>query len=192
MSSTVSDVTSSTVINTINSGNTSDFLNQMGLGTFDLGYLLIAVIVLAVLTLILLIVVIVQINKTGKLKKRLDSFVRGKDGASLEQEINELFEDNRYLKSVTDRNKKDIRILYKRMETTYQKMGLVKYDAFNHIGGQLSFSLALLDENNNGFIINYVHSTEGCYSYTKEIKNGESALTLGKEEAEALAIAMGE
>ena len=44
------------------------------------------------------------------------------------------------------------------MESAYQKMGLVKYDAFNQMGGQLSFSLALLDENNNGFIINSVHS----------------------------------
>ena len=71
-------------------------------------------------------------------------------------------------------------------------MGIVKYDAFNQMGGQLSFSLALLDENNNGFIINSVHSTEGCYSYTKEIKNGESSISLGKEEEEALATAIGE
>lgn len=78
------------------------------------------------------------------------------------------------------------------MENAYQKMGIVKYDAFNQMGGQLSFSLALLDENNNGFIINSVHSTEGCYSYTKEIKNGESSISLGKEEEEALATAIGE
>ena len=59
------------------------------------------------------------------------------------------------------------------------------------MGGQLSFSLALLDENNTGFIINSVHSTEGCYSYTKEIRNGTSAIDLSAEEAEALAMAMG-
>ena len=78
------------------------------------------------------------------------------------------------------------------MESAFQKMGLVKYDAFNQMGGQLSFCLALLDENNNGFIINSVHSTEGCYSYTKEIKGGESSISLGKEEEEALSMAMGE
>ena len=78
------------------------------------------------------------------------------------------------------------------MESAYQKMGLVKYDAFQQMGGQLSFCLALLDENNNGFIINSVHSTEGCYSYTKEIRHGESDISLGKEEAEAMAIAIGE
>ena len=51
-------------------------------------------------------------------------------------------------------------------------------------------SIAKLDENNNGFILNSVHSTEGCYSYTKEINAGVSSLTLGKEEEEALRIAM--
>ena len=94
------------------------------------------------------------------------------------------------LRSVADRQKKEIRDLYKRLETTFQKIGLVKYDAFQQMGGKLSFSLALLDENNNGVILNSVHSTEGCYSYTKEINAGVSSLTLGKEEEEALRIAM--
>lgn len=168
------------------------FLDRIGLGSFDMGYLLIAAAVLAVIMLAVIILLIVQIKKVSGLKKRLDKFLMGKDGMSLEQDIIGLCEDNKFLKNSTDRNKKDIRNLYKQMETAYQKMGLVKYDAFNQMGGQLSFSLALLDENNNGFIINSVHSTEGCYSYTKEIKNGVSAISLGTEEAEALAIAMGE
>lgn len=172
--------------------NTSNFLNQIGMGGFDMGYLLIGTAVLLLLFIIVLILLIVQMNKVGKLKKRLDKFVTGKDGKSLEQKIASLFEDNKFLKVSTEKNKKDIRTLYHNMESTYQKMGLVKYDAFNQMGGQLSFCLALLDENNNGFIINSVHSTEGCYCYTKEIKGGESSISLGKEEANALAIAMGE
>lgn len=168
------------------------FLDRIGLGSFDLGYLLIAAAVLVVVMLAVIILLIIQIKKVNGLKKRLDKFLLGKDGMSLEQDIIGLCEDNKFLKNSTDRNKKDIRNLYKQMEAAYQKMGLVKYDAFNQMGGQLSFSLALLDENNNGFILNSVHSTEGCYSYTKEIKNGVSAISLGTEEAEALAIAMGE
>lgn len=168
------------------------FLNRIGLGSFDLGYLLIVGAVLSVMMLVVIILLIVQIRNTGRLTKRLDRFLLGKDGMSLEQDIIGLCEDNKFLKNSAEKNKKDIRNLYKQMETAYQKMGLVKYDAFNQMGGQLSFSLALLDENNNGFILNSVHSTEGCYSYTKEIKNGVSAISLGREEAEALAIAMGE
>ena len=159
---------------------------------FVVDYLLIGMTAVIVILLITLILLIVQIRKTSKLKKRLDKFLLGKDGTSLENDIVALFEDNKFLKASTEKNKKDIRILYKNMESAFQKMGLVKYDAFNQMGGQLSFCLALLDENNNGFIINSVHSTEGCYSYTKEIKMGESSIPLGKEEEEALAMAMGE
>ena len=80
------------------SGMQSPFLNQMGLGSFDLGYLLIGMAVVILILLIVLIMLIVQINKTGKLKKRLDKFVLGKDGKSLEESIVELFEDNKFLK----------------------------------------------------------------------------------------------
>lgn len=170
----------------------STLLNQIGLGSFDLGYLFFGMIALAVILLAVIILLIVQTNKVNKLKKRLDKFLLGKDGASLEEDIVKLYEDNKVLKAVTDKNKKDIRVLFKKAENSYQKMGLVKYDAFHQMGGQLSFCLAMLNEKNNGFIINSVHSTEGCYCYTKEIRNGESSLDLGKEEAEALAIAMGE
>lgn len=117
--------------------------------------------------------------------------MKGKNAASLEDDMHGVFEDMKLLKSNTDKNKKDIRILYKNMEKTFQKLGIVKYDAFNQMGGQLSFSLALLDENNDGFIINSVHSSEGCYSYTKEIKDGTSPISLGAEEEKALDIAMG-
>lgn len=167
----------------------SNLLNTIGLGNIDIGYLFIG---MAGLLVILLILTICLLAKTHKLKKRLDRFVLGKDGVSLEQDIIALFKDNKFLKINCDKNKKDICTLYKRMETAYQKMGLVKYDAFRQMGGQLSFSLALLNENNDGFIINSVHSTDGCYSYTKEVIAGECSITLGKEEEKALAIAMGE
>ena len=169
----------------------SSFLNQLGLGNFDLGYLLIAMAVLLIILIVVIILLIVQIKKTNKLKSRLDKFLLGKDGMSFEEDIIALFEDNKILNESNEQNKKDIKNLYRKHERAYQKMGLVKYDAFNQMGGQLSFSLALLDENNNGFIINSVHSTEGCYSYTKEIKLGESSISLGTEEEEALNIAMG-
>lgn len=169
----------------------STFLNQIGIGSFDIGYLVIGTGVLAIFTLILLILLIVQISKVSKLKKRLDQFLLGKDGTTLEQDILKLFDDNLFLKKMEEKNRKDINTIFKRMQTMYQKMGLVRYDAFNQMGGQLSYSLALLDENDNGFIINSVHSTEGCYSYSKEIRNGDNSISLSEEEAEALAIAKG-
>ena len=64
--------------------------------------------------------------------------------------------------------------------------GIVKYDAFHEMGGELSFALTMLDENNNGWIFNAMHSREGCYTYIKEVVNGESYIELSSEEKECL------
>lgn len=167
----------------------SAFLESIGLGNLDIGYVLVG---LVVAIIILLIMIIVQIASTSKLRKRYNKFMRGKEVKSLEKEIIGLYEDNKFLKVATEKNKKDISILYKKFESAFQKVGLVKYDAFNQMGGKLSFSLALLDENNNGVIINSVHSAEGCYCYSKDIKKGQCNISLGAEEKQALDIAMGE
>ena len=167
---------------------TSNLLNQMGLGNIDIGYLFL---VMTIFLLILFILLIVFICKEEKLRKRYKKFMQGKEARSLEKEIVGLYEDNKFLKNMVDNNKKDIRQLYRNVSKAFQKVGIVKYDAYQQMGGLLSFSLALLDENNNGFIVNSVHSAEGCYTYTKEIRNGTCKLELGNEEKVALDQAMG-
>lgn len=165
----------------------SSFLDGIGLGNLDIG---IVVCVMLIIICVLLIISIINICSIHKMSKIYKKFMQGKNAKSLEQEIVGLFEDNKFIKNSVEKNRKDIRILYKNFESAFQKFGLVKYDAFNQMGGQLSFCIALLDENNNGFILNSVHSAEGCYSYTKEIKNGVSGISLGNEEKQALDIAM--
>ncbi len=167
----------------------SNILQSIGLGNLDIAYLFL---ILLIFIVVLFIIIILQMKKLSRLQKRISKFMTGKDAKSLEKDIVGLYEDNKFLKINVDKNKKDIRTLYKNMEHTFQKIGLIKYDAFQQMGGKLSFSLALLDENNNGFILNSVHSTEGCYTYTKEIKNGECAISLGEEEQQALDMAIGE
>ena len=165
----------------------SKLFDSLGLGGMDIG---ITILILFILLVILIVVAIIAIVKMVRMEKRLNAFLCGKDGMSLEESILSVHEENKYLKSCADRNKKDIRILYKKAERTISKVGLVKYDAFQQMGGQLSFSLALLDEHNDGFIINSVHGTDGCYSYTKEIQAGCCKLALGKEEEKALLLAV--
>ena len=167
----------------------NSLLNLLGISS---PVLAVMIIVLIVLIIVLFVLSITLMVKLSRMQKKLAKFTVGKNGASLEADIIALIEETKMVKATADKNKKDIKILFKRMEGTFQKLGLVKYDAFQQMGGKLSFSLALLDENNNGFIINSVHSTEGCYSYTKVINAGVCSLTLGKEEEEALAIAIGE
>lgn len=167
----------------------SNLLKSIGLDNLDIAYLFIG---LLVLILILFVICIFSLVKQNKLKKRYEAFMLGKNAESMEKEIRDLFSDIDYLKEAVDQNAKEIRHIYKRLETTYQKLGIVKYDAFQQMGGRLSFSLALLDENNDGFILNSVHSSDGCYSYTKEIKDGGCEISLGEEEQQALSIAMRE
>lgn len=166
----------------------SELLSSIGLGDIDIGYILIG---MTAFILVLMVLVIIQISNTSKLKKKYAKFMQGKDAKSLEKDIIGLYEDNKFIKALADKNKKDIRNLYKKQESAFQKVGIIKYDAFHQMGGKLSFSLALLNENDNGFILNSVHSTEGCYTYTKEIKNGQSEISLGEEEKQALDMAMG-
>lgn len=145
---------------------------------------------LAALVLILIIVMIVNSVKMTKLKKRYNQFLSGKDAQSLEDTlVQRLNQIDDLLKSDED-TKNKVQMVLDHLDATYQKVGLVKYDAFNEMGGKLSFSLALLNRKNDGFIINAMHSREGCYTYIKEIINGNSIILLGEEEKEALEMAL--
>ena len=146
-------------------------------------YLIVAMLIIILVVIVILIITIVQNNK---LKKRYNLFMQGDNAKSLENQITEIIIGNKELIELTEKNKKNIRNLTRNQEKCYQKIGLNKYDAFSEMGGKLSFAMALLDENNDGVLINSVHNREGCYSYIKEIKNGESSITLGGEEEKAL------
>ena len=114
----------------------------------------------------------------------------GKNAKDLEEIITKRFEQIDGLLEANKENERDIKSLFKNMRITYQKMGLVKYDAFQEMGGKLSFSLAMLDGRDNGYIINAMHTREGCYTYIKEIIDGNSIIVLSKEEQEALKMAI--
>jgi len=161
----------------------SKFLSMLGLGNIDIGYIFLGLLIINIVFLILLIMAFVQINN---FKKKYEKFMLGKDGGSLENDIVALYEDNRYMKLNIDQNREDIKEINKKHESALQKVGLVKYDAFKEMGGKLSFALAILDEKNNGILLNSVHSSDGCYSYTKRINEGDSQIALSNEERVAV------
>lgn len=162
---------------------TSEILTKMGLGGLDIGYVLI---VLTILVIAAIVVVIILLVQNHQLKDKYDRFMRGAKAKSLETEIQDLIKDVEDLTRSSKEHDIDIKELYHKHEGALQKVGLVKYDAFKEMGGKLSYGLAVLDENNNGFLINSVHSSTGCYSYTKKIKEGQSEIELSKEEKTAL------
>ena len=67
-----------------------------------------------------------------------------------------------------------------------QKVGMVRYSAFKDTGSDLSFAVAMLDENNDGVVFNGIYSREMSNIYAKPVKNGVSEYTLSEEEKEAI------
>ena len=126
----------------------NSIMNQMGI---DPGYLILG---LAVITLILFITVIICLIKMSQLYRRYDLFMRGKDAETLEDLLIKQIEDINLLKIEDKTNKENIRSINRNIRASFQKLGLVRYNAFQGMGGNLSFAIALLDYTNSGFVLN--------------------------------------
>ena len=150
----------------------------------------IIIIVLLVLIVVLFFWIISVHMKYSRMRVSYLSFMKGKDGKSLEEIINDKFEELEELSDETMKNRAEIQKIKREMLSNFQKVGILKYDAFHEMGGKLSFALTLLDGNDSGYIINSMHSREGCYNYIKEIVKGESYIELSEEEMESLEKAM--
>ena len=154
----------------------------------DTVYILAAVVVLLLLVLILSIIALIKVRK---LRRRYEAFMKGKDAASLEDT---LLSGIGLTEQVAQKNRQieeDIIALHKNQKITFQKMGMVKYNAFREMSGDLSYALVLLDQNDDGFVINSVYTKEGGYSYIKEIKDGKCSIELSEDENTALERALG-
>lgn len=147
------------------------------------GYIILALAVLVIVLLGLLVYTMINFNK---LNKKYNAFMTGKEPKSLENVILKRFSEIDELKDLSKNNKEMIDQIIDELQCTYKKVGLEKYDAFNEMGGKLSFALAMLNKRGNGFLINSMHSREGCYTYVKEVVRGECAINLGEEEKKAL------
>ena len=155
--------------------------------------LLIAMTAVAVVLCMLIVVLFVKLAQAQKrialLEQRYNRFLRGKDVKDMEQIILKRFAGMDALKKSTRLVADSLEQINEMGKLSLQKVGIVKYDAFDDMGGNLSFALALLNHQNSGIVINSVHAREGCYTYAKEVVNGESYIVLGAEEKEALEIA---
>ncbi len=138
-------------------------VNFFGLFSVDMQYVIIAVLVMGIISIVSLILAIVAICKMGHTSKKYENFMEGKDARSLEPLLKERFKEIEDLKRINAKNVRISEFLLDKIHYSYQKVGIVKYNAFDEMGGKLSFALTMLDNKNNGFIINSMHSREGCY-----------------------------
>ena len=127
-----------------------------------------AFLILLILQVALLVVLVLVYDKYKHLEKVFNTFMKGKNGKSLEESIFERFDKIDEVVDQVEENREEIAELY------------------NKMGGELSFAITMLDENNTGWILNIMHSRQGCYAYVKDIVKGESTIQLAEEERESL------
>ena len=135
---------------------------------------------------------IILITKYSKLNKRYEKFMK-KLGNS-----NNLEEDLKaYMTRIEEVEKQNgeiityVQSLNKDVSKCIQKVGIVRYSAFKDTGSDLSFALALLDENNDGVVLNGIYSREMSNIYAKPVNKGKSTYTISAEEQQAIQKAMG-
>lgn len=148
------------------------------------------IIISTIINICLFIAVLALIIYVYNINKKYINFMKkvGK-GNNLDEMLKE------YLAEVAEikKDNSEIKAYYTKLDNDIasgiQKVGLVRYNAFQNVGSDLSFALALLDAENNGIVLNGLYGSESSNIYAKPIKNGQSTYQLSEEEKEALSIA---
>ncbi len=132
------------------------------------------------------VVLIITITQLQKISRKYYALTTGSTAKDLEHIMLTRFAEMDKVKARIKKYNRDHKEYKGHLDSCYNKMGLVKYDAFDSMAGELSFSLALLNADNSGIVLTSMHSKQGCFSYAKEIINGESYIALSNEEKEAI------
>ena len=150
-------------------------------------------IIYIILSILLLIGFIVNVRKINKIQKKYNSLmIKLGNGNNLEVMLNSYIEKVKEVENSNIEIKKYCEKLNNDISKCIQKIGIVRYSAYENAGSDLSFALALLDKNNNGVVINGIYWADSSNTYSKPIRNGQSEYTLSTEEKRAIYIAIGE
>lgn len=143
-----------------------------------------------ILNILFIILVMINIYFNIKAKRKyLDFMTKLGKGQDLDAMLKKYVNDVREVKKDNDEIKAYYIKLDKDISSCIQKTGLVRYNAFQDVGSDLSFAIALLDRENNGVVLNGLYGSESSNIYAKPIKNGKSSYQLSDEEQYALEIA---
>jgi len=138
------------------------------------------------------VVFIISLYNSFKIKifsKKQERFFRSFSGSNIEDSL------NCFLDRVEEVNNNSIKLenhckeIDRNLIKCFQKIGVVRYNAFENVGSDLSFAIALLDANDDGFVVNGVYSRDGTCTYAKPINNGETKYVLSAEEMQAIDVA---
>jgi hypothetical protein len=125
-------------------------------------------------------------RKVNILSARYFSFMRGRDGASLEDRLTEICGHMDSVEAEVADNRLCLKEMAVVLNTATRGVGVVRFNAFQDTGSDLSFSVAFLDAHKNGLVISSIYGRDESRSYAKPIKDGQSQYQLSAEENEAI------
>lgn len=151
-----------------------------------------ALIILVLLAIMLLFFLQLMKQKTEikQLKKRYNTLTRGMDGQNYGQVLEELINEGSVQATQLKELTLEVKELNKRQKANLNRVAIMHYNAFDFTYGELSFSLAVLDDVGNGFVFTNIHNRDDARCYCKRIIGGESKHPLSDEEKEVLEYAL--
>ncbi len=147
----------------------------------------IGILILFIIVVVLFLLYLTTLFNLKKMRNNYSEFLKKLgNGNNIEDTLNE------YMKRVNIVEAKNNEIisyckgLDENIKICIQKIGIVRYNAFKDTGSDLSFTLALLDENNDGVVLNGIYARDSSNIYAKPIQKGESTYVLSNEEKLAI------
>lgn len=148
-------------------------------------YIVYIVLGLILFSIIVLIMLIINTKKITKIRTKYEKFMQ-KEDVDLENLLIHYAKKVNTLQETQDNLLKTIEEMQRQANFCVQKVGVVRYNAIERVGADLSFAIAFLDYRNNGVVINGIYSRDGSYTYAKPIEDGKSTYTLSDEEIQAI------
>lgn len=142
-------------------------------------------------SIILFIILMIALKSLSSLENRYRRLMRGVDNKNLEELIIGYLDKIDESKEETERMRELCENLNSRLKSCVQKVSVIRYRAFEDVGSDLSFSIALLDQNNDGVIVTGIYGRNESTTYAKPIDRGISRYDLSQEEKHVLQDCLG-
>ena len=149
------------------------------------------VVTMAIVMIIMLCIMIRQAWNLSYMKKRYRKMMSGVDGDNLERLLMGHIDEVRHVVEENQRIDAENRRMDELLNLAVTRVGMVRFRAFEDMGSDLSYAVALLDAHNNGVVLSSIFGREDSRSYAKPIEDGKSTYPMTKEEEQALQEAMG-
>lgn len=141
------------------------------------------------LVVILLLLFILHIHSRYKIKKiteKYNGFIAVSSGINIEDVLMDNQRNITELSNDFKEMENQLSSLELKQSFSIQKIGFIRYNAFSDMGNELSYSIALLDSYNSGFVLSSLYGRDNSMNYSKPIKNGDSRIPLSAEEQIAI------